>query len=190
MLGEEGSQSAGTSGRRWVVDPLDGTTNFLHGIPLWSVSIALEDAQGGVAACVLAPILGECFLAERGRGCTLGGQAVTVSGVERLERALVATGFQYLPAVRARQAHVLSRVLPAVADVRRGGSAAIDLAWVACGRIDGFYEIGLSHWDSAAGALLVSEAGGEVRALDGDPAGLVAAGRGLVAELEQLVRER
>ena len=128
-------------------------------------------------------------MAERGRGCSLDGSAVAVSDVDRLDRALVATGFQYLPEVRARQARVLTRVLPRVADVRRGGSAALDLAWVAGGRIDGFFEIGLNHWDSAAGALLVSEAGGEVRALESDPPGLVAAGRGLVAELEQLVRD-
>ena len=189
VLGEEGAETRGTSGRRWVIDPVDGTTNFLHGIPIWSVSIALEDADGALVAAVLAPTFDERWVAERGRGCTLDGSAVTVSDVDRLDRALVATGFQYLPAVRARQAQVLTRVLPRVADVRRGGSAALDLAWLACGRLDGFFEIGLSHWDSAAGALLVSEAGGEVRALASDPAGLVAAGRGLIAELEELVRE-
>jgi len=173
-----------------VIDPLDGTTNFLHGIPLWSVSIALEDGAGPLVTVVLAPTFDERWVAERGRGCTLNGEQVSLSHEDRLDRALVATGFQYVPEVRARQAQVLTHVLPRVADLRRGGSAALDLAWVACGRLDAFFEIGLSHWDSAAGVLLVSEAGGEVRTLGSDPPGIVASGRGLIAELEELVRER
>ena len=189
MVGEEGAQAQGTSGRKWVIDPLDGTTNFLHGQPIWSVSIALEDESAPLVGVVYAPTLHERWIAERGRGCTLDGRAVSVRCEDRLERALVATGFQYVQEVRERQAQVLTRVLPRVADVRRTGSAALDLAWVACGRVHGFYEIGLKHWDSAAGALLVSEAGGEVRVLAGDPPGLVAAAPELIGALEELVQE-
>ena len=187
--GEEGAHAEGTSGRRWVLDPLDGTTNFLYGFPIWSVSVALEDSRGVLVGAVLAPTLGELCVAERGAGCVLDGVPVHVREGDRLDQAVVATGFQYMREVRVRQADVLARVLPRVANMRRAGSAALDLAWVACGRVDGYYEIGLNRWDWAAGALLVTEAGGEVRSLASDPPGLVAAGPGLIRELEELVRE-
>jgi myo-inositol-1(or 4)-monophosphatase len=162
LLGEEGARVGGSSGLVWVVDPLDGTTNYLFGYPVWSVSIACEDEHGGVVAVVHDPCRGETFAAERGRGATLNGRPVQTRPARGLDRALVGTGFAYAPADRAFQAEVLTRVLPRVRDIRRGGSAALDLAWVACGRLDGFYEWGIKHWDRAAGMLLVAEAGGVV----------------------------
>ena len=187
LLGEEGTSQEGANGRRWVIDPLDGTTNYLYGYPAWAVSVALEDADGGLAGIVFDPARGELFAAERGGGATLNGEPITVRDGASLGRALVATGFGYDADRRARQAEVLRRVLPAVRDIRRAGAAAIDLAWVAAGRIDGYWERGLHRWDWAAGRLLVVEAGGEVRDLKGDPHGLVAGSSGLIGELEELV---
>jgi myo-inositol-1(or 4)-monophosphatase len=187
VLGEEGANEDAASGRRWVVDPLDGTTNYLYGQPAWAVSVALEDADGGIVGIVFDPARGELFAAERGRGATLNGKPIRVREGAPLERALVATGFGYDADRRARQARVLNQVLPAVRDIRRAGAAAIDLAWVAAGRVDGYWERGLHRWDWAAGRLLVSEAGGVVRDLDDDPHGLVAASPGLIEPLERLV---
>ena len=187
LLAEEGSRSASESGRRWVVDPLDGTVNFLYGIPQWAVSVALEDAQGGRVAVVHDPMHGETFTAVRGEGAKLNGEPALVSGCDRLDLALVATGFSYEEERRVAQAAVAERVLPRVRDIRRAGAAALDLAWVACGRHDGFWERGIKHWDWAAARLIVAEAGGEVEELDGDPAGLVAATPALMAGLKELV---
>jgi fructose-1,6-bisphosphatase/inositol monophosphatase family enzyme len=187
LLGEEGAAIAGSSGRRWVVDPLDGTTNYLYGFPVWAVSVAVEDADGALAGVVLDPTRGELFGAARGGGTTMNRAPVHVREGTPLERSLIATGFGYDPARRAEQARVLEHVLPRVRDVRRGGAAAIDLAWVAAGRLDGYYERGLKPWDWAAGRLLVTEAGGEVAELDGEPAGLAAGAPALVADLVRLV---
>ncbi|HEY8771510.1 MAG TPA: inositol monophosphatase family protein [Thermoleophilaceae bacterium] len=187
LLGEEGSRQAGESGRRWVVDPLDGTVNYLYGIPQWCVSVALEDSSGALAGVVLDPIRQELFASERGQGTSLNGGQVRVSGANELGRALVATGFSYEPVHRAEQAEVVSRLLPRVRDIRRAGSAALDLAWVAAGRVDGFYERGVKPWDWAAGRLLVEEAGGATRELPGEPFGLVAAGPALIDDLAALV---
>jgi myo-inositol-1(or 4)-monophosphatase len=162
VLGEEGANVEGTSGLTWVVDPLDGTTNYLFGYPVWSVSVACEDADGGVVAVVHDPTRQETFAAERGAGATLNGRPVQVRAARGLDRALIGTGFAYDPDDRGFQARVLTHLLPRVRDIRRGGSAALDLAWVACGRVDGFYEWGIKHWDRAAGMLLVAEAGGRV----------------------------
>jgi myo-inositol-1(or 4)-monophosphatase len=166
LLGEEGGRAAGTSGLEWVIDPLDGTTNYLFGYPVWSVSVACEDRDGGVVAVVHDPCRGETFAAARGRGATVNGVPVHTRAPRGLERALVGTGFAYAPGDREFQAGVLARLLPQVRDIRRGGSAALDLAWVACGRVDGFYEWGIKHWDRAAGMLLVTEAGGGVSVFD------------------------
>ena len=166
VLGEEGANVEGTSGLTWVVDPLDGTTNYLFGYPVWSVSVACEDADGGVVAVVHDPTRNETFAAARGAGATLNGHRVRTRAPRELDRALVGTGFAYDPDDRAFQARVLAHLLPRVRDVRRGGSAALDLAWVACGRLDGFYEWGIKHWDRAAGMLLVAEAGGAVSVFD------------------------
>ena len=189
LVSEEGAGDTGTSGRRWVVDPLDGTTNYLYRFPAWAVSVALEDDDGGLAGVVHAPVLGETFRAARGGGAELNGEPIAVNDHDRLETALVATGFGYDPDVRAGQADVARRVLPAVRDIRRAGAAAVDLCFVACGRLDGYYERGINHWDWAAGALIVREAGGEVVPLEGGRPGLAAAAPQLVSRIVELTRE-
>jgi myo-inositol-1(or 4)-monophosphatase len=187
LIGEEGAAADGSSGRRWVVDPLDGTTNYLYGFPAWAVSVALEDAGGALAGVVLDPARDELFAATRGEGATLNGRQMTVREGTALERSLIATGFAYDGRRRGEQARVLQHVLPRVRDVRRGGAAALDLAWVAAGRLDGYYERGLEPWDWAAARLLVVEARGAVAELPGEPAGLVAAAPPLLDELLRLV---
>jgi myo-inositol-1(or 4)-monophosphatase len=190
ILGEEGASAGGSSGRRWVVDPLDGTTNYLYRYRAWCVSVALEDASGdGLAAVVHDPLNGETFRAARGEGAFLNGEPIHVRSCEGLDVALVATGFGYDPEVRRGQAELLLRVLPRVRDVRRAGAAALDLCHVAAGRLDGYYERGINHWDWAAGALIVREAGGVVLPLEGGRPGLCAAGPGLAEELRDLTRE-
>jgi len=189
MLGEEGAERSGSSGRRWVFDPLDGTTNFLLGIPTWAVSVALEDGDGGLVGVVHDPMRAETFRASRGGGADLAGVPIRVREGVDLAEAMIATGFSYRSEVRARQAEVVRRVLPAVRDVRRAGAAALDLAWVAAGRVDGYYERGLQHWDWAAGKLLLQEAGGATVPLEGEPLGMVAAHPGLLPELAELVRD-
>lgn len=175
LMGEEGANRLGDSGRRWIVDPLDGTTNFLYGFPAWSVSIALEDGEGTAVGVVHDPSRGETFRAARGGGAHLNDKPIGVTGCDNLELALVATGFSYGAERRAAQAEVLARVLPRVRDVRRPGSAALDLAYFACGRVDAYYERDLKPWDWDAGRLIAREAGGAVQDLDGNPPALVAA---------------
>ncbi len=190
ILAEEGG-ATGEGELRWVVDPLDGTINFLFGIPAFAVSIACEDGTGAVAGVVLDPVREECFAAIREGSATLNGAPIKGSGRSELSTAMVATGFGYDAGLRARQAEVLSRVLPRVRDIRRVGAAALDLAWCACGRYDAYYERGLRPWDRAAGALIARSAGLEVRELEedgADPAGLVAAPPMLIEELYRLVR--
>ena len=166
VLAEESGEERGGSGLRWVLDPLDGTTNYLYGVPVWSVSIAVEDEQGWLSGVVYDPTRDEMFAATRGGGATLNGRPIGVSDAVLPERALVATGFSYGPEARAVQARAVDFLLTRVRDVRRGGSAALDLAWVAAGRMDGFYEVPLKLWDRAAGELLVTEAGGTVSRLE------------------------
>ena len=169
VLGEEGSRREGTSGVRWIIDPLDGTTNYLYGFPVFSVSIAVE-VDGEVAAGVVAhPALAELFSARRGQGARCNGRPIAVSGKDDLATALIGTGFAYDPIRRAEQARWLEGVLPSVRDVRRAGAASIDLCWVACGRLDGYYEASLEPWDIAAGALIAAEAGAIVSGIDGGP---------------------
>lgn len=188
LLAEEGSRSEAASGRRWVVDPLDGTVNFLYGFPFWGVSVALEGADGLLAGVVLNPVSEECFAAERGAGATLDGRPLRVSSRTELARAMIGTGFSYEPDQRAAQAEVVHRLLPRARDIRRPGAAALDLAYVAAGRLDAFYERGVKRWDWAAGRLLVEEAGGVVAEMPGEPAGLIAAATPeLLEELAPLV---
>ncbi len=165
ILGEEGGTHVGTSDERWIVDPLDGTTNFAHDYPMYCVSIAFERAGDLIAAAIYAPALGEMYAAERGAGATLNGRRLHVTAAAEIGDALVCTGFK--PAQYDRNGThfaVLSRVAQGV---RRDGSAALDLAFVAAGRFDAFWEFDLYPWDVAAGALLVREAGGRVTAIDG-----------------------
>jgi myo-inositol-1(or 4)-monophosphatase len=177
LVAEEGSRSNADSGRRWIVDPLDGTVNFLYELPAWAVSVALEDASGLTVGVVHSPVLGETYCAVRGGGAWLAesGRRLAVSGCHRLERAMVATGFSYEPARREQQAAVVARLLPLARDIRRAGAAALDLAWTAAGRLDAFYEAGLNPWDWAAGNLLVEEAGGVTGWVEGEPPVLIAA---------------
>ncbi|HEY1478876.1 MAG TPA: inositol monophosphatase family protein [Gaiellales bacterium] len=192
MLGEEGTAEQGASGLRWVIDPLDGTVNYLYGQPAFAVSIACEDDQGGLVAVVHQPTSGETFSARRGGGATLDGARLSINRPAALEQALVATGFSYDRARRELQGRLVARVLPRVRDVRRGGSAALDLAWVAQGRLDGYYEHGLNAWDWAGGALLVQEAGGRVLRLPaagGLPEALVAGDGALVDALAALIAD-
>jgi myo-inositol-1(or 4)-monophosphatase len=188
LIAEEGSRADAASGRRWVVDPLDGTINFLYGFPAWAVSVALEDAEGALVGVVHSPIHEETFRAVRGEGAFLGEHGLAVRPPRPLDQSLVATGFSYEPARRAVQADVVRELLPRARDIRRAGAAALDLAWVAAGRVDAFFERGLNHWDWAAGRLLVEEAGGRIATLDGDWPGMIAASNDeLLAELRALV---
>jgi myo-inositol-1(or 4)-monophosphatase len=189
LLGEEGAGRAGTTGIRWVIDPLDGTVNYLYRYPAWTVSVACEDADGPLAACVYHPALDEAFVAARGHGATLGGRPIHVNGVDDLQRALVATGFAYGVDERRRQAPVVGRVLEAARDVRRGGSAALDLCYVACGRVDAYYETGVNRWDWLGGSLVAREAGARfaVRERDGGPPLVLAAPPAIFAALEGVV---
>jgi myo-inositol-1(or 4)-monophosphatase len=165
---------------RWVVDPLDGTINFLFRIPQWCVSVACEDADGAIAGVVFDPLRDELFAAVRGADApTLNGAPVGAAPERPLEQSLVVTGFAYDAAVRERQAAIVASLVPRVRDVRRMGSAALDLAWLAAGRYDAYFERTVQPWDVAAGALLCRTAGLEVRDLparDGMPYG-IAAGR-------------
>jgi len=183
LLGEEGSQADGTSGRRWVVDPLDGTTNYLYRFPAWVVSIALEDGHGGLVGVVHDPLRRETFTAVRNEGAQLNGTTIAISGAEQLDTALIGTGFGYAAERRIEQAKVVSQLLPRVRDIRRAGAAALDLCMVACGRLDGYYERGLNAWDWSAGSLIASEAGASVLPLSGEPFGLVVASPAIADDL-------
>jgi myo-inositol-1(or 4)-monophosphatase len=171
IVGEEAEGRAGTSGLEWVVDPLDGTVNFLFGRRDWCVSIGLEDADGGLVGVIHDPLGDETFTAVRGRGAFLNGSRIELGGCSDLTRALIGTGFSYDAAAREVQAERVARLLPRVRDVRRAGSAALDLAALACGRLDGFYEAPMERWDRSAGVLLIEEAGGVISDLPG-PLGL------------------
>jgi myo-inositol-1(or 4)-monophosphatase len=163
LVGEERSDDReGTSGLQWVVDPLDGTVNYLYGIPQWCVSVAVTDDRGPLAGVVYDPSRDETFAACRGRGSTLDGSALHVTPPERVAGALIATGFSYDAAARRDQIAMVSTLIGEVRDVRRFGSAALDLCWIAAGRWDGYAEFGLHRWDWSAGSLVVLEAGGVV----------------------------
>jgi myo-inositol-1(or 4)-monophosphatase len=212
VLGEEGGEAQvggeahvggeapvgdpGSAALRWVVDPLDGTVNFLYGIPQFAVSVACEDGSGTLAGVVLDPVRAECFAATRNGAPLLNGQPLRVERDAPLSQTLVATGFAYEPDVRAAQAQVITRLVPRVRDIRRNGAAALDLCWCACGRVDAYFERGLRLWDFAAGALLCTRAGLIVRPLPAIeaagsdvrlPDGLVVAAPPVIDELEDLV---
>jgi len=187
VLGEEGTGDVpGTTGLRWVVDPLDGTVNFLYGVPQWCVSVAVEADGATLAGVIYDPVLRELFCATHDGDATLAGETLRGSRRDELARALVGTGFGYDSEVRRAQAVAVAALLPEVRDIRRAGSAALDLAWLAAGRMDAFYERGVKAWDVAAGLLLCERAGLEVRRLparDALPAGVLVAPGALIEPL-------
>jgi myo-inositol-1(or 4)-monophosphatase len=188
ILAEESGEAVLVGGKRsewkWIIDPLDGTTNYAHGYPFFCVSIALEHEGVLEVGGVYDPVRDEMFAAERGRGATLNGRKIRVSDVEDLADAMVCTGFPYNVRERPNFTRDFANFTMAAQAVRRDGSAAIDLAYVACGRFDGFWEDGLSPWDTAAGVLLIEEAGGKVSNFDNQPLSIytlkVLASNGLV----------
>lgn len=171
ILGEEGGERAGASGARWIVDPLDGTVNYLCRIPNWAVSVGVEVDDVVEVGVVVAPALGEAYLAVRGHGAwAVEGETaarITASAEADVALALVATGYAYDATRRQAQAAQAARLIGGIRDLRRLGAAALDLCWTACGRLDGYYESGLHAWDIAAGALIAREAGCVVRSVEG-----------------------
>ena len=196
VLGEEGGQTGAGGGVRWVVDPLDGTVNYLYGLPDWAVSIAAEVGGVVVAGAVSVPLRRCLFTAVLGGGAWLesgwqpGRQRLACNSPVALSGALIATGFGYGARQRAGQGGIVAAVLPRVRDIRRSGSAAADLCSVAAGQVDGYYEQGLHYWDLAAGALIAREAGAMTGGLRGEAAGAamtIAASPGLFADLHDLL---
>ena len=190
ILGEEGASDEGTTGVRWVVDPIDGTVNYLYGLPQWGVSIGIEVDGEAEAGVVFDPAKDELFTAVRGAGAELNGHPLRCTAATELSQALVATGFGYDARRRAAQAAVLPVLLPAVRDIRRVGAGALDLCAVAAGRVDAYYELGLSPWDMSAGLLIATEAGARVGGLRGAaPSGamVLAAAPGVFDALHDLL---
>jgi myo-inositol-1(or 4)-monophosphatase len=194
VLGEEGADVVGTSGVTWCVDPIDGTVNYVHAMPGFCVSIAAQVAgERGpetVAAVVASPLHRDVFTATRGGGAFRNDRPIRCGAPPSLGRAVVGTGFGYDPDRRARQAAVVAQVIPRIADVRRGGSAALDLCWVACGRLDAYWEVGLNPWDHAAASLVATEAGARCEGLHGAPpssAFVLAAPPDVFAELHDVL---
>jgi len=183
---EEGADEAGSSGLRWVVDPLDGTVNFLYGIPQWSVSVAVRDEHGALVGVVHDPMAGETFTAVRGTLPARNGVALPSRAADAppLSQSLIATGFAYEAEARAEQGAVVARLLPAVRDIRRLGSAALDLCGTAMGRFDAYFERGVKAWDTTAGALVCSCVDLAVRPI---PEGILVAPPSLVDELESII---
>lgn len=207
VLGEEGAQRPGSSGIEWVVDPIDGTVNYLYGLPAYAVSIAATvadqrpasaevgntaDGRRAVAGAVYLPVTDELFAAHEGGGATLNGAPLAPHRETELGVALVATGFGYTPERRTEQARVVAALLPQVRDIRRMGSASVDLCMLAAGRLDAYYERGLQPWDYAAGVLIARETGvrvlgADAQTLPGEPL-LIAAAPKLAAELQAAIR--
>lgn len=171
IVGEEGGGHTGTSGLAWHLDPIDGTVNYVYGLAPWATSIGVVGADGvGLAGAVYVPAVDEMFSAARGRGATLNGEPIHCSAPTELATSLLGTGFSYSPAVRAAQAARVAALVPLVRDIRRFGSAAIDLCSVACGRLDAYYEEFLNSWDLAAGLVVCTEAGAAASDFAGGPA--------------------
>jgi myo-inositol-1(or 4)-monophosphatase len=195
FLAEESATDSGGRSPRWIIDPLDGTTNYIHGYPMFAVSIALEEEGRVSLGVVLDPLRDELFTAEREKGARLNGRPIRVSGLHSLDRALLGTGFPFRQKERLGQyLEAFKRLFVCTSGIRRAGSAALDLAHVAAGRLDGFFELGLSPWDVAAGSLLIEEAGGLVSDFGGGDAyletgNIVAAVPALHGEVLAQVRE-
>jgi myo-inositol-1(or 4)-monophosphatase len=194
ILTEEAGEIIQDSQYKWIIDPIDGTVNFAHRIPICCVSIGIEYQGQMILGAVYNPYMNELFLAEKGQGATLNDRSISVSKKEKVENASLVTGFPYTYLDEPNgPLQVFERLIRRGIPVRRLGSAAIDLCWVACGRFDGFYEHKLQAWDSAAGYLIVEEAGGKVTNFDGDPyspyqPGIIATNGVLHEELMQVVK--
>lgn len=170
ILAEEGGRREGNAGLTWLIDPLDGTTNFAHAFPVFAVSIALHDHTGPLVGVVYDPLRDECFTAASGQGAWLNGQPIHVSAAAGLREALLATGFPYnRHTAEDNNTAAFSKFIRLAQGVRRAGAAALDLCYVACGRLDGYWEMLLYPWDVAAGILIVREAGGQVTSYRGSP---------------------
>lgn len=195
LLGEEGASEQGTTGIRWIIDPLDATVNYTYTIPIFGVSVAVEEAGVGVVGVINAPALGEAYLGIAGYGAWLvtarGMRRLHVSGCTSLSLALVATGFGYSADRRRAQGNAVAQVLPRVRDIRRSGCAVMDLSWVASGRLDAFFERGLNPWDLAAGLIIAREAGAVTTGLRSeDPWDFsIVATPGIARELKELLVE-
>ncbi|MCU1405685.1 MAG: inositol monophosphatase [Glaciihabitans sp.] len=196
FYGEEGAEDEGTSGLTWIVDPIDGTVNYLYNIPHYAISIAVVRGSAdpltwtALAGCVLNPVSGEVYTASAGGGAFLNDAPISVAPAVELEQALVGTGFAYDAATRGRQGEVVAKLLTQTRDIRRIGSAALDLCLVASGRLNAYYERGLKPWDHAAAALIATEAGARVAGLDGAKASgemLIAGESSVTIALEKLL---
>lgn len=169
IIGEEGSNTPGTSGITWHIDPIDGTSNFLYDLPTWAVSIGACDAHGPLAGAVYIPVLNEMYVAARGAGATCNGSPIRASDRDDLSTAMVGTGFAYEPARRVRQGRVVGGIVGRVRDIRRLGAASVDICFVACGRLDAYFEEGLHSWDLMAAQVIATEAGAVATDFDGGP---------------------
>ena len=189
LLGEEGAARESTSGLRWVIDPLDGTVNYLYELDNFSVSVAVEDAEGALVGVVHNPTNGRTYRAIRGLGAAVDGRALRVNNPVPMERALIATGFGYDAERRRAQGGLIAALLPKVRDIRRIGSAALDLCAVAAGAVDGYFEEGVKAWDVAAGGLIAREAGASYAVVTptGADSGALAAGPALFEQLRSVL---
>ena len=191
VLGEEGAARESRSGLRWVLDPLDGTVNYLYQLDNFSVSVAVEDSEGALVGVVHSPTNGRTYHAIRGVGAAVDGRPLQVNDPVSMKRALIATGFGYDPERRRNQGALISLLLPRIRDIRRIGSAALDLCAVAAGAVDGYFEEGVQEWDVAAGGLIAREAGAQYAVVTptGADTGALAAGPALFAELQAALAE-
>lgn len=190
IVGEEGASVAGTSGITWYIDPIDGTTNFLYDLPAWAISIGAEDVHGPLAGVVYIPSLGEMFTATRGGGAFLNGLQIHCNTISEVSQALVCTGFSYSADQRTKQAKRVAQFIHQIRDIRRAGAAAIDLCFVACGRIDAYFEENLHQWDIAAGILIAHEAGCRSGDFNGNtprPAEILTSAPAIFDQLSQLI---
>lgn len=189
LMGEEGADRAGTSGVTWVIDPIDGTVNYLYDLPGWNISIAAKDEQGQLVGVVTAPSINSTWWAVRGEGAFYNGRPITCNDPIEFNRALIGTGFQYDVAHRNLQIEHVSQMLPKIRDIRRNGAAAVDICHVAMGALDGYYEHGLKEWDWAAAGLIATEAGARFGRYGQAPYMMtLAAGPALYAELESFLK--
>ena len=190
IIAEEGAARTSKSGITWVIDPLDGTVNYLYGLPGWNVSIAAKDKDGVLVGVVYAPSINGLWSAVRGGDATYNGDKIKCNDPVTLDKALLATGFAYDLDLRMKQGQVISNLLPRIRDLRRNGAAAVDLCYVAMGALDGYFEASLNEWDHAAGGLIATQAGAVISGRAGGPANkdlVVCAGPALHAQLLPLI---